>query len=57
MEDKNLLLGVLSSPVACGLNGSVLVFFPALSDVVGEWIIGIRGAEECLDGEENGADL
>lgn len=39
------------------MDCSVLVFLPALGDVVGERIIGVWCAQECLDGEKDGTDL
>lgn len=45
------------SPLAGSGNGSVLVFLPALGDVVGERIVGVGGTEERLNREKDGTDL
>lgn len=50
-------LGVGLSPLAGSGNGSVLVFLPALGDVVGERIVGVGGTEERLNREKDGTDL
>ena len=38
-------------------DGGGLILLPALSDIGGEWVVRIGGAEEGLDGKEDGADL
>lgn len=48
---------ILLRPLASGLDGSFLVFFPGFGDFGGERVVGVGGAEEGLDGEEDGADL
>ena len=50
-------LGVLLGPLASSLYGGVLVFFPPLSNVVRQRVVGVWRSEQCLDGEEDGADL
>jgi hypothetical protein len=52
-----LLLCILSSPIAGGLDGSILIFLPSLCNVVCEGVVRVGGAEEGLDGEENRSDL
>lgn len=49
--------GIFLRPLASGLDGSFLVFFPGFGDFSGERVVGVGGAEEGLDGEEDGADL
>lgn len=53
----NLSHSVCASPLLRCLDSSGLILFPTLSNVVGEWVIGVRGTEKGLDGEEDGADL
>jgi hypothetical protein len=48
-----VLLGPL---LGCG-NSLSLVFLPCLRDIVGEGVVGVRGAKKSLNGEQNGADL
>jgi len=49
--------GVGTGPLLRCLDGSGLIVLPALSHIVGERIIRVRGSEEGLDGEEDSADL
>ena len=44
-------LGILLSPLSGSLNGSILVLFPSLGDVVGERVVGVGCTEQGLDGE------
>jgi hypothetical protein len=44
-------------PLPRRLDGGGLILLPALGDVGGERVVGVGGAEEGLDGEEDGADL
>lgn len=50
-------LGVLLGPLARRLDGGLFVLLPGLGDFGGEWVVGVGGAKEGLDGEEDGADL
>jgi len=52
-----LLLRILCCPVTSSLDCSVLVLLPALCNIVGERIVGIRCAKKGLDGEEDSSDL
>ena len=44
-------------PFLRGLDRSGLVFLPPLSNIVGEWVIGVRGSKQGLDGQKDRADL
>jgi hypothetical protein len=48
-----VLLGPL---LGCG-NSLSLVLLPCLRNIVGEGVVGVRGAKESLNGEQNGANL
>lgn len=50
-------LGILLSPLSSSLNGSVLVFFPSLGDIVGERVVGVGCTKQGLNGEQDGTDL
>lgn len=50
-------LSILLGPLPRGLNGSVLVLFPSLGDIVGERVIGIGCTEQGLDGEQDSTNL
>jgi hypothetical protein len=52
-----LRLGILLGPFSGSLDGSVLILFPSLGDVVGERVIGIGCTEQSLNGKQDGADL
>lgn len=52
-----LWLRISLRPFARRRNGSVLVFLPALSDVVCERVIWVWSTEKGLDREEDGANL
>lgn len=54
---KGSCFGVLLGPIPGCLNGSVLILFPSLSDVVCQWVVWVRGTKQGLDGEQNGSDL
>lgn len=56
-SSKDLGLRIGFGPFAGRFNSCLLVFLPALCDIVGKWVVRVRGAEERLDGEEDGADL
>lgn len=50
-------LGILLGPLlGCG-NSLSLVLLPCLRDIVGERVVGVRGAKKSLNREENGTDL
>lgn len=49
--------GIFLRPLTSGLDGSFLVFLPGFSDFGCERVVGVGGAKEGLDGEEDGADL
>lgn len=49
--------GIFLRPLTSGFDGSFLVFLPGFGDFGSERIVGVGGAEEGLDGEEDGADL
>ena len=42
-------LSILLGPLPCGLNGSILVLFPSLGDIVGERVIRVGCTEQGLD--------
>ena len=44
-------------PLSCGLNCRRLIFLPPLCDIVGKWIVWVRGSEQRLDGEKYCTDL
>lgn len=44
-------------PLFCRLNGRSLIILPALGDIVGERIVGIRGSEQSLNRQKNCTDL
>lgn len=46
-----------TGPLLCCLNGSGLILLPALSHIVGERVVRVRGSEEGLDGKKDSADL
>jgi hypothetical protein len=50
-------LSILLGPLSGSLDGSVLVLFPSLGDVVGERVIGVGRTEQSLDGKQDSADL
>jgi len=52
-----LWLRVLLGPLLGRGDGRLLILFPALGDVGGEGVVGVGGAEQGLDGEEDGPDL
>lgn len=49
--------GVFLRPLASGFDGGLFVFFPGFGDFGGERVVGVGGAEEGLNGEEDGTDL
>lgn len=50
-------LGPLPSPLARRFDGGLFVLLPGFGHLGGERVVGVGGAEEGLDGEEDGADL
>lgn len=52
-----LRAGVLLRPLAGSLDGSFFVFLPGFGNFGSERVVWVGGAEEGLDGEEDGADL
>lgn len=57
MGPATLRLRIRPRPLPRCCDGSVLVLLPPLRYIVGERVVWVRRAEECLDGEEDGADL
>ncbi len=53
----SLLLSVLLRPLTRRSHSLCLISFPDLSDAVVEGVVRVRGAEEALDREEDGANL
>lgn len=51
LEGSNSSFGVLLSPFSSSLYGGILVLFPSLGNVVGQWVIWVGGTEQSLDGE------
>lgn len=49
LNGMHLSHGVGSSPLFRGLYGSRLILLPALGDVVGERVVGVRGTQQGLD--------
>jgi hypothetical protein len=47
----------LLGPLSGSLDGSVLVLFPSLGDVVGERVIGVGRTEQSLDRKQDSANL
>lgn len=39
------------------LDGSRLVHLPSLGHIVGQWVVGIRGSKQSLNGQEDSSDL
>lgn len=50
-------LGVSLGPLASGGDGGILILFPALCDIVGEWVVWVRGAKKGLNRKKDSADL
>lgn len=44
-------------PLLGSLNRRRLIILPALSDIIGERVIGIRCSKKGLDGKQDSADL
>lgn len=50
-------LGVLLGPFSGSLDGSVLILFPSLSDIVRKRVVGVGCSKQSLNGEQDGTDL
>jgi len=49
--------GVGSGPFSSGSDSACVIFLPSSCNIGSQWVVWVRGTEECLDRKENGSDL